>query len=355
MVRPRAIWSMLVEASEFTRLPMVANRILLLVLSGASALYLACGTSTAPSPADTPAPEPPPIDSSRAPVFDQDFWAVWSDGNAELSSYDLAVPKYNAPRKGVAIAIFVTETFSNSARVKADPGKHPKEDEFPVMKLNLMRDFQTGVYDYHEMLSAFVALQPVNRHPAGSLVKASFGSQEWCGHVYSQLLFDAAGIRYTSHSYFDGEADQDLTLEYPGDGLSEDALWLWARGMARPTLAPGETLAVPFLMSLAVSRDRHLPVAWKPVALSRSASAKKIRVPAGEFEVEEYTAESSWGKRIFRVETKAPRRVIEYEATGGEKASLLKTARMKYWELNQPGGESALKELGLTPRPERTN
>jgi hypothetical protein len=96
-------------------------------------------------------------------------------------------------------------------------------------------------------------------------------------------------------------------------------------------------------------------VAWKPVALSRSASAKKIRVPAGEFEVEEYTAESSWGKRIFRVETKAPRRVIEYEATGGERASLLKTARMKYWELNQPGGESALKELGLTPRPERTN
>ena len=28
-------------------------------------------------------------------------------------------------------------TFSDTARVKADPGRHPKHDEVPVMKLNL--------------------------------------------------------------------------------------------------------------------------------------------------------------------------------------------------------------------------
>ena len=36
---------------------------------------------------------------------------------------------------------------------------------FPVMKLNLIKDYQTGIYDYNDMLSAFVSLADVNNHP----------------------------------------------------------------------------------------------------------------------------------------------------------------------------------------------
>ena len=79
--------------------------------------------------------------------------------------YDLVFPRYGQPRHGVAVTIFVTETFSNTLRVKADPGKHPSSDRFPVMKLNLVEDFQTGIYDYNLMTSTFVALAPVNERP----------------------------------------------------------------------------------------------------------------------------------------------------------------------------------------------
>ena len=91
---------------------------------------------------------------SQPPAFDGSFWKQWGDGQAELAGYDLIFPRYGHPRRGVAVAIFVTETFSNSARVKADPGKHPASDQFPVMKLNLVKDFQTGIYDYNTMTSS---------------------------------------------------------------------------------------------------------------------------------------------------------------------------------------------------------
>ena len=156
---------------------------------------------------------PPPAPS--APTFGDDFWKRWGDGKGELSSYDLTFPRYGELRKGLAVTVFVTETFSNSLRVKADPGKHPPSDEFPVMKLNLVEDFSTGIYDYNLLTSTFVALAPVNGRAAGSVTKVSFNSQEWCGGVYSQLLFDSGSARWTSHSYFDGEADQSRPSPSP--------------------------------------------------------------------------------------------------------------------------------------------
>ena len=85
------------------------------------------------------------VSAASLPSYDQAFWSIWGDGQAELAGYDLTIPRYNQPRRGVAVTIFVTETFSNSARVKSDPGKHPPSDEFPVMKSNLVKDYQTGI------------------------------------------------------------------------------------------------------------------------------------------------------------------------------------------------------------------
>ena len=215
------------------------------------------------------------------PRFDAKFWSVWGDGQAELNAYDLTFSRYNQLRKGVAIAIFVTETFSNTLRVKADPGKHGPADEFPVMKLNLVKDYQTGIYDYNDMLSTFVALAPVNRRLAATPTKISFSSQEWCGHVYSQLLFGEQKARLTQHSYFDGEADQQRDIDYPEDGFSEDALMLWARGMARPFVNPGGRHMAQMLTSLETARGKHIPLAWAYQTLSRDRSPQNLRVPAG--------------------------------------------------------------------------
>src|SRR5262245_26462019 len=79
-------------------------------------------------------PDAPPFDSRQ-------FQQFWGDNKAELAGYELTTSRYGQARKGVAVTIVVTEPFSNSARVKADPGKHPREDEFPALKLNLIEDF----------------------------------------------------------------------------------------------------------------------------------------------------------------------------------------------------------------------
>ena len=57
----------------------------------------------------------------------------------------------------------------------------------------------------------------------------SFSAQEWCGHTYAQLLFDARYARYVAHSYFDAEADTQSSVPMPADAQSEDALLVWAR------------------------------------------------------------------------------------------------------------------------------
>jgi hypothetical protein len=299
-------------------------------------------------------PKVPVAAPADAPVFGDAFWKFWGDGRAELAGYDLVFRRYGELRKGVAVTIFVTETFSNSLRVKSDPGKHPKSDEFPVLKLNLVEDFSTGIYDYNLMTSAFVALTPVNGRPAGSLTKVSFSSQEWCGNVYAHLLFDAAQARLTSHSYFDGEADQSRTMPVPTNALSGDALLLWARGLAAPWLAPGERRTVAFLRSLETARLEHRPVEMLRATLSRAAAPSRASVPAGTFDIELRHVEIEGGAAwTIAVEAAEPHRIIEWEASEGQKASLLGSDRLAYWKLNAPGGESALAKLGLTPRAAR--
>jgi len=259
--------------------------------------------------------------AAHEPVYDGAFWKIWGDGQAELSGYELTFPRYGHLRRGVAVTVFVTEEFSNSLRVKADPGKHPAGDRFPAMKLNLVKDFQTGIYDYNTMTSSFAALAAVNGRPAGTATKVAFSSQEWCGQTYQQLLFDANGIRSSSHSYFDGEGDQQTALSYPAGGMSEDELLLWARGMAGPQVARGEQHEVELLVSLETARLEHVPVVWRKAVLERAAAPQKVTVPAGTFQAEKWTAAAKGGlTRSIYVETAAPHRIVRWETSAGERA-----------------------------------
>ena len=292
----------------------------------------------------------------RAPSYGPSFSKHWHDGRAELSAYELIYPRYGTPRQGTAVAIFVTEPFDETRRVKPEP---PSQGDYPVLKLNLVQDFATGIYDYNLMTSAFVATAPFRGRPAGAASKVSFGAQEWCGHVYAQLLFDKGAVRLQSHSYFEGEADQQERLDYPAGGFSEDLLWLWARGLAAPALAPGETLKVPVLMAIARARLQHKPPSGQPAVLARSRTRSTLTVPAGSFEVEVLTAAITRGAKEktnwrFAVEVAPPHRIVQVERDDGYRAALLSSKRLPYWQLNGPGGEQHLKELGLTPRAPRS-
>jgi hypothetical protein len=78
-------------------------------------------------------------------------------------------------------------------------------------------------------------------------------------------------------------------------------------------------------------------------------------VPAGKYRVEAYQVEVEGGpSRTFYVEAAPPHHIIQWESSTGERAQLLGSDRMKYWQMNHPGGEEALKRLGIAPRPPRT-
>jgi hypothetical protein len=86
------------------------------------------------------------------------------------------------------VYIFVTEDFSERLRVKAERDDHPEGDVRPVMKLDAVRDFNTGIYDYSVMTSTFLRVRegwPVS--------KVSFSSQEWCGQQPPYRLIRQTG------------------------------------------------------------------------------------------------------------------------------------------------------------------
>src|SRR5260221_5501385 len=186
-----------------------------------------------------------------SPGLAQDFWAHWGDGKAELAGYRLNQPRYGATRTGSAVLIFVTEDFSDALRVKADPGKHPASDVYPVMKLNVVRHFQTGIYDYNVLTSIFARLAH-----GWPLAKISFSRQEGCAHVYHQILPRVGRVEGLFHSYFDGEADGKDDLPLPEGGVFEEALPILLRGWNGEYLKARETRPVPFLPSLFHSRLR---------------------------------------------------------------------------------------------------
>jgi hypothetical protein len=277
------------------------------------------------------------------PALADDFWAHWGDGKAELNGYRVTQPRYGAPRPGSAVLVFVTEDFSDSLRVKADPGKHPKSDVYPVLKLNDARDFQTGIYDYNVMTSVFARVAP-----GWPVAKLSFSSQEWCGHVWHQLVPRGGRLQGISHSYFDGEADAKDDLAIPAGGVYADALPILLRGWGGAYLEPGETRTVPYLPSLLHSRLAHEPLAWGRATIRRAAETRVVSVPAGKFEVVEWTvAEEAGPTTTFLFEARSPHRLVRRSSDRGEDALLLGSTRLPYWELNGPGGEKYLKELGL--------
>jgi hypothetical protein len=278
-----------------------------------------------------------------APASAQDFWAHWGDGKAELNGYALKQPRYGAVRAGTAVLVFVTEDFSDSRRVKADPGKHPASDVYPVLKLNALRSFQTGIYDYNVMTSSFLRVAP-----GWPVAKVSFSSQEWCGHVWHQVIPRDGKLGGLFHSYFDGEADGTDDLAFPKDGVLEDALPVLLRGWNGAYLKAGESRDVPFLPSLLWSRLNHKPLAWTTAKIARAVSARPVSVPAGRFEVVSYTVETADGRRLgFEIEASAPYRLIRQTGPDGEELALEGSTRLAYWQLNAPGGERHLKALGL--------
>jgi hypothetical protein len=281
---------------------------------------------------------------------DPGFSEWWHDGRAELDGYQWTGSRYGELRSGYGVAIFVTEPMSASKLVKVnDASRHPG-DVVDVLKLNLVRDFQTGIYDYNTMVSTFA------RTSDFSPVKISFSSSEWCGNVYTELLFRDRKIELETRSYFEDESG-NRTLPFMKAGVAEDELPILLRGLRAEFLPPGEERAMPFLPGTFWSRLQHRPLNWAEARIRRQAETEAVTVPAGTFEAVVYVVDTNLGRSgRYWIATEYPHVLVrwEWKVEGGallEAAELAGSDRLKYWELNGNGGEAYLKRLGLVPLP----
>lgn len=235
-------------------MPSLARRRSNLVPPGLLALVLAAGCAAAGA-------APTQGRSMATPGF----WEHWGDGRAEVAGYRLTRPRYGELRSGESILITVTEDFAPGPMVKSDGGHG---DAFPVLKLNRVEDFQTGIYDYNAMTSVFLPLD--GSVARGGPAKLAFSMQEWCGSVYEHWIQRGREWTWTSHSYFDGEADQERVGSVPPGAVVEDAWPLLIRGVVGELLKPGEERVVPWLPGAMERRLGHRPLEWTEAKIARS-------------------------------------------------------------------------------------
>ncbi|MHC4101240.1 MAG: hypothetical protein ACYSW1_10230, partial [Planctomycetota bacterium] len=245
--------------------------------------------------------------SAQTAVAQTDFSLHWHDGRAELDGYRWTVNRYGEQRTGHAVLIYVTEPFSASKRVKVDDPSRNPSDTVDVLKLNLVRDFQTGIYDYNTMTSVF------SRSDDFSPLKVSFTSAEWCGHVYEELLFDRRRVTERFFSYFEGES-VDHAVRRETDGVTEDNLFILLRGLRGPYLEPGARIEVPFLPGAFHRRLAHRQLAWTTAEIERRPGAESIEVPAGTFSTITYVVRTGDGREgRFHIEQQHPHRIVRWE------------------------------------------
>ncbi len=122
-------------------------------------------------------------DSRPVVVDSAEFKDYWYSGKAEITSYKLEQARYGEIHRGYDVLVFVTEDFSKQNHVKIDDPERARGDAVKVLKLNKIKKFGTGIYDYSMMDSVFT---PVRKDDYPNTLKISSSTQEWCGHTYKQ-------------------------------------------------------------------------------------------------------------------------------------------------------------------------
>ncbi len=180
----------------------------------------------------------------------------WYQGQGELNVYDLQQNRYQGIHPGQVLLIFVTEDFLADQQVKNDNYKQPNST--PILKLNAISRFTTGLYDYSLMTSVFT---PVKNSGFGHTLKLTHTAQDWCGQAFSQINFREGQYRHQLRSYFENEADQENTIPA---ALLEDEILNRIR-MNWQALPQGNLAVVPSMNFL---RLRHKAFKAYPATLA---------------------------------------------------------------------------------------
>ena len=253
-----------------------------------------------------------------------EFNAYWYTGKAELNHYELEQARYSEMRKGNAVLVFVTEPFSKQKQVKLDDASANPSDVVSVLKLNFTKKFDTGIYPYSVMTSAFT---PVDINL--KTVKITSSMQEWCGHVFTQINLKNKRYVASVFSYFEREGDQKLDL---GEAISEDGIWTTLR--INPAQLPkGKINIIP---SLAYLRFSHKEL--KAV----EATAALSQVNFNQIAVNQYFIHYEDRDLKIYFEQRTPYKILGWEETYSDfgkklttRGTLKKTIMLDYWTHNK--------------------
>jgi len=280
------------------------------------------------------------------------FRDYWYNRGAEISRFTLQQMRYGEIHEGDAVLVFVTEEINPALQVKAD---YPGPRTLPILKLNAVRKFFTGIYPYSIMTSVFTPID-VLKHPLPLKITAS--AQEWCGHVYTQINLSDDEYRVRVHSYFEKEGDQDFRIK---NYVPEDAIWTRMR-IAPNGLPRGEFFMIP---GTVYARLAHRPLRpQKAVAVLNAVSEKSLEGnPLVRYEIE-FPAE----QRTLRIyfEKEFPYRIQQWEDSyrgpAAMEAQVMTTRATRthtimdaYWQHHGNRDRVLLKKLGLSAREMQTD
>lgn len=268
-----------------------------------------------------------------APSAAQDFWGWWGDGKAELSSYQTKTQRYGELREGYAVLIFVTEDISRTTRIKVESDAIPPADRAPVMKLNHVVKFPTGIYDYSLLTSTFSSIESEFGRPPFEPLKISFTAQEWCGHVYQKLIPQRDQVQLTLHSYFQSEGDQKRSIKLPANAAFEDNLLIWIRELKGEVLSAGQRRALQILPSAWASRSGHQDVEFQAGAIIKE-EGEAVKLNEGNAPSWRWTWQVGNRTEMYWVEKAYPHRILKWQSSDGGAGELIKTLRLPYWQLH---------------------
>ncbi len=270
-----------------------------------------------------------------------EFAKYWFSGKAELNRYQLQQGQYGALHSGQAVLIFVTEDFRTDTQVKSET-EASRDKAVPVLKTNLIKRFQTGIYDYSLFTSVFT---PINNTGHSSLfpntLKVSTSAQEWCGHNYVQLNLRDNAYQVSGQSYFEKEVAENYTV--PNVWLEDE---LWNRIRLTPDKLPtGEVTLIPGTMSARLRHKRLDPL---------PAEAQLAPYAGTQFRgdsLQTYTVNYKTDGRTLLIafEKAFPHQIVGWEETYTSKgkrltsrAILQKTIQTDYWNHNMPADSAFL-------------
>jgi len=132
----------------------------------------------------------------------------WYDGKAEVNVYEVQQARYDDLHAGKSVLVFVTEDFLTDKQVKDE--NRAGGESTSVLKTNLMRHFNTGVYDYSLMTSVFT---PIESDQYPKTLKITTSMQDWCGQSYIQMNLQRNKYKVQQYSYFENEGDRTYDVE----------------------------------------------------------------------------------------------------------------------------------------------